>query len=356
MMTQLNLALVLLLLVTPAAIAAEPQPPVPTWSETFKGDELYKAMTGQRVLIATSTKEAQVAGAALNARLRVWRLPLIMDSSPLGDLAGLSDKEIVGRSSNLPIDRVVIVRVFGGVDVVVTIYDKSGVPKSSFAGKRGSLIVMDATGPPSVSKEVVPPEAPTAKQLALEEPVDDLPKRKSARLKSFEKNAIYWSEGIRVSINAWRASAVKFGIARRGRHGARLRGASFYSAVGRRDLAAEYRLRSGLKYGLGYGGGVAFVVVGTGMAVVTLLNGTDGIAENPVFIGGLVLVGVGSLGIAIASAVRTHPLQMNERRRLADEHNEDLLEALRLGPADVTWTATPTIGADGGGLAMSGQF
>lgn len=115
----------------------------PDFSQTFTPAAVASyldAKGGALVVGAGPTSEAlSQATAALEAALQgSGRVELVLNGKTLGDVSGLDDPTIVKKCEALPVERVVVVRVFELVGqpprAVATLYDKKGSLVTAFTG------------------------------------------------------------------------------------------------------------------------------------------------------------------------------------------------------------------------------
>ncbi len=162
----------------------------------------------------------------------------------------------------------------------------------------------------------------------------------------------------------------------RGKYKEPLDGADFYKAVGRPDLASDYRTASTLKW-IGYGLGLA-AEAGSGLLLVSgkdcweqypddIYGESPGYKEcekdqTTKFFFGLGAMGAGLfLGLA-AAFYDPNPVSQSEARRLAAKHNKKLRDKLGLSEDQVAETSplSYSLGIsgtrDGGGLRLRVDF
>ena len=144
------------------AYADEASPP---WKETFSGFRLAEAASGDKaVLIVGPAATDNVAAEVLRSTLRAnGSYGIVMDAAPLGEVAKLSDGDIVAKAGSLPTAVVVVVRTFpnsSGVRdrVSVVIYNKTGTVRASFAGAAGKPLQRLGGSQPAATQ--TPPKQP----------------------------------------------------------------------------------------------------------------------------------------------------------------------------------------------------
>ena len=148
-----------------------------------------------------------------------------------------------------------------------------------------------------------------------------------------------------------------------------LRGASFYEAIGRHDLASRYRQNLGWK--------VATTVIGSlvvGYGAYSAYKESSAPADQSILklegVGGMLLVTGGAVLAILPWFWSCQPIDAVEARRLAAEHNQRLKVRLGLAANDgssedakpepvgarVTLTVAPFASPQGGGLGLAGAF
>jgi hypothetical protein len=154
-------------------------------------------------------------------------------------------------------------------------------------------------------------------------------------------------------------------IAYQGKYMKPLEGAEIYEAIGRKDLADQYRSNVGARHLLMWGGGAVVtggVVAGLMIAIQTTCK-TDGTGltdctSMPHATLGLGIAG-GSLVVGTVLMLAgwnhpLHPVQVDEARRLADEHNRKVKQNASAG---IKVSAEPYADPRGGaGMLLRGTF
>src|SRR5690554_4983897 len=161
MISRRNLTVLLvcasLLVATPAAA---------NWSETFQPEAVgsYQEQEGQQYIMIAAGDRAQSAPAAqsLTTALRAAKAKMVMDDKSLGDVSELDDSAIVTKVTKLPIEQIVIVRIFEtGADApqmaVVTAYDKQANVLWALSATQG-----EALAPAETSRVAKPGKAGVA--------------------------------------------------------------------------------------------------------------------------------------------------------------------------------------------------
>lgn len=242
---------------------------------------------------------------------------IVLDSKALGDVSELSDADIVAKASNQPVDQLVIIRVAGGDEnpiAVVTLYDKKGESLGGFTASASSPAPREGGG---VSQS----EVQSARDESERAPIDE-----EAR-DEFLDNFVAFRDW--VGINQYGAVVSSWSEAFQGRDRRPLEGADFYEAVGRPDLAEEYRSNNTVKTVLGWTGGLMFLGGLTYMLVGPLVAiGDDAEFDTTPLIVGGAIAGGGIVVAIVNGTIDLHPVEPHEARGLARSHNEELAEEL----------------------------
>jgi hypothetical protein len=352
--------LVLLLLLVPAPALAQ------SWADSFPpaaaGSWISVPDSGVIVVPAGApTADLTAATAALSAALRTsGRAKLVMDAAALGDVSALDDAAIVKRTGHLPVDEVIVVRVFAGAaaTAVVSHYGKDGGSRGGYSAVAG-LAIAARTGSgagvgESAARALAQASAETAKPPA-EGSYDDL--------------YVDFVDVITVTTNKY-GSSVSTGIQPvQGKYKKPLPGATFYDTVERPDLAASYRRTIGWKWGLGISGalvglgGLTYMVYGitdsVGVCSRSQLGaalGGDGSgchqdSTTPLIVGGSAAT-AGFIALLVGVYLDPHPVDAPGARRIADEYNQRLRARTERPQVQPGLFAA----AGGGGLEVHGRF
>lgn len=311
------------------------------WRASFPAERLPESLAeGDVVVVPTGEplEPAERAAGALREALRTKGVGTVMDASSLGDVAGFSDQEIVEAASDLPVDRVLIVRVFEGGDAptgVVAGYVPSGEAVGGFSTPRGTPVSREQVrrSGGGISEKTV-----EATQSAVEEGGEGDDSRESPEMR------------LDFSAQKMEVEDAKTGEIHRG--------VGMYERLERPDLAEAYRKRRRRQStwgGIGWGS-AAVGAAGTAVGLVMLGNAVSrrydypeceghelSSVENncrrqkraqnpptPIVRGRVVTVAssilaVGGTTVGLVSSLRrTHPLDIFELRELVDEQNEPL--------------------------------
>jgi hypothetical protein len=355
-------ALALLALGWPSAAFAE------GWTDAFPPSTTSSWVVGEkpRLLIveAGGGAELREAAAALTNALRSGaRTSLVMTGESLGDVSKLGDNDIVARAKGLPVEQVIVLRVFSGGDkapptAVATFYDKDGKVLSALTTQKGIEV---AARPPSsaTTRGVSSETAEAVSQVAKSIPDGTDPREE------YEKKFIGFDD--LAVVNAQTGALVSTQtLPYQGKFKKPIDGQAFYALVGREDLASTYGARSTAKTVAVVGGGTGLLA---GLVVMmaplvspepcesdftletfTACHDRRSAAMKSGLVTGSVIGGVGAVALIIGAAINPHPVTPAEARELADGYNKKLKK--ELGITEVT----PVVGPNGGGLAVAGRF
>ena len=135
-----------------------------------------------------------------------------------------------------------------------------------------------------------------------------------------------------------------------------LKGVHFYDVIERPDLAATYRKRIAIRWGL-FGGGAALFVGGLGVALAGVLRDPQ---NNSMKITGSVIMVTGLLTTTAAGIYArhapAHPIEPAVAKNLIDEYNADLRTQLGLKTPTAHVRVQPQLTAAGAGISVSGRF
>ncbi len=300
---------------------------------------------------------------------------VVMDAAAIGNVDALDDEAIVAKVAHLPVDRVVVLRVFEGGDgqpanAVATLYDKEGQAVSAFAVAEGFPLTagqVESGAGAGVSE---------AAAEAVEDTVEASATPDEA-MAEYEKKALHF--GKFVAINSAGVIVASWTRLYRGKYDEPVRGSKFYDIIGRDDLKKKYRRRMGLKIGLAVGGTVVGVTVASiGLAAI-LSNSTATPAnfgeDDPLGMGdgkggqkisdagAWAMFGTGFAVVLVGQMtgwfLKAHPIKPPEARKLVDEYNRKLRR--KLGIPEPTAHRLPVhvgiaAGPSGGGLTVRGRF
>lgn len=310
------------------------------WTETFPPQAAGTWLEGsqRKVLVAGAGEPAAEARAAAQALEAAWRAsgqsPLVMGDAALGGLTTDSDAQVVQKAAPLPVDAVAVVRVFAGAPgapstAVVTLYDKAGKVLTAFTAAQGVALAAKAG---AGAGGAVPSAALAA--------VDVVGRGGSEAQAKYDEKYVWFEDGALVNVYNGRVMR-RFTLAYQGKYKKHLEGDAFYEAVGRSDLAAQYRSRRTRRTLLLTGGSLAAVGGGTmtlfGLMGPCVKEDARSFAclerDKGLLVPGLVLAGGGMVALLMGATTEPHPVDAPEVRRIADEYNQKLKGELGLAEA-----------------------
>jgi hypothetical protein len=371
--------------------APEPPPPagppaaVDGWAQSFDPKPLasYLDAEGISLLVASGgevAEDARTAARALRKALRATgKTRLVMDDGALGDLSGLSDKQIVERCASLPAEVVAVTRVFPGSDghpptAVVAFYAKrSGSTLATFTVEAGSPLPPRAVEP---AQATAAPVTETVAHAVPETKPQEKPEEKPAAAGPAQYEDSYIWSPQKPPLEAQTGAALdRWSQFYRGKAAAQLSGEDFYVALGRSDLAASYRARATAKTWLTVSGLVGLVGGASVIIAGALTQGPctteDSLTQvcvayqqvnPPLLIGGAV-IGAAGLAVAIVGfTFNSNPVGAAEARSLVEEYDRKLRKELGLPPDDapppppekavLSWDVGGFTVPGGGGLSL----
>lgn len=341
------------------------------WGASFAPAPVASWVTGNkpRVLVVAAGDASDVADAErrlVGALRDGGRASLVMTDEALGDIAGLGDSDIVKKATAFPVDQVAVLRVFPGADAptaVVTFYGADGKVLSAFTAQRGTVLAekaaSDATGR-GVSKEAANAVTDVTKSVPSSDDV----------MEEYEKSYIGFEDFARVNANSG-AVLSTHSVPYQGKYKKPLEGAAFYQAVGRLDLAEQYRQRFNTRTAMGIGG-ILGIVAGAAVIAMPLITETCSMGSPEfsactapsLYIGGGMIAG-GAVLALMTGSYNPDPVTPSEARELADKYNKSLKTRLNLAadeskPAPsrdaFTLAVSPVFGRDGAGISVRGTF
>lgn len=312
------------------------------WEETFAPERVgsYVAEGAAVVVVAAGgvgASQRQALRAFINGLRDSGRPRLVMDQKGLGKVDALGDEEIVQRCAELPVDAIAIMRLFPGArsaspTAVVTFYDRAGQVQGALSAQRGLELEAKAERPSDDASKGVRAEAAEAVAGIAK----TQSKSKQQAVERFEKEVI-WFEDM-VAVNQQGQAVSSWSNVYRGKYKQPLSSEEFYEAVGRPDLAEEYRENAAMRSIVMVPGAVLGVVGLTAATFCWLpILVEDQIGEQNVMpailglgIGGgaATLVGLG-MGM-VGGWMPLDPVTPAEARELADTHNKGLATELGL--------------------------
>jgi hypothetical protein len=329
----------------------------------------------------TLAEASQTLVEDLAAALRERKLArVILPARVLGDVTGLADPDLVRKAKAVPVDRMIVVRVFEDAEHhltgVVTVYDHGGQVVTAFALEAGKPLEPHGSAVTPAPAPIVAPPSPANSpgQGVSSEAASSI--NQILNTKSEEDGGRREYDRSYIGYEEW-AIVNGYGVSRRwiepyeGRLRRPLKGPEFYDKIGRQDLAEAYQHRRNVKIGLGVTGALV-AVSGLGVMIggfvnqpcdplfkascVTMPNlGMVG-AGAGIFLGGMLLA-------IIPQFVSSHPISTMEMRGLADAYNHDLRKRLGLGdsasrpkPPRPSLSLAPVISPQFGGVTLRMSF
>lgn len=344
----------ILLLLTSFSVAAQ------TWKGSFTMEKVKTHIKNQdKIIIVAAGEEDAELGKATKALLQAAKktgvAALVMDASPLGDISGLSDKEIVKKTKDLGVNTVFIVRYFDP-QIVITIYDRKGKSVGGITAEKGVPIAEGSIQ--HSSSDGIDSDAAGA--------VSDVVSDIEDSNQEYEDKYIGYQGWI--GVNQYGQAVATGGYYYLGKNKKPLGLLDIFNVLERQDLIDYYKEKKKIRMILGLtGGGVAifglsFIIAG---AVRMSKNGIfddeelDSASKAYFALGTILTAG----GIATATAglfIRKTKLSNDEVRGLIDEHNKKLKRDLGISKMqkkiDFEWNASPYFTPGGGGMILSMSF
>lgn len=319
----------LLLAMSGTALA---QDAAPGWAEPLAGmgEVLFDGRKGLGFLIITPVDDEPTRAVETLIREQLTTsgiAELIMDDSPLGDLSGKSDDEIIAAGRKYPVDVVLLLRTFPGANgptAVMRIETTEAAEGQSFRFRQGQeppwTKKPTPTQPPSndVGAVAATEAADFGRQNAAMARMGAIGVVETIRLIDAE------SERRLLSYESHPRSPVV-----RDPDGEVVLWLEAYQRMGRPDLAQRYRGRRRAKTASLAGGGL-LAAAGVGLLFVGVANqtgncGTGSGCARPALIGaGFGSVGLGAILIATGLILRPHPIPTAEIEAMTRAHNERL--------------------------------
>jgi hypothetical protein len=325
-----------------------------SWEAAFDGAnaELLQSR-GLTVLVAgVGRPEAEVQAAAEGLRASLRRraaAALVLDDAALGTLTGESDEAVQRRAAGLPWDRILLVRVYPGVQeappsAVVVIASRSGT--------LGSVVVPRTARPPvpaPVAATAPPPlppppltESPTPQPPSADQQAYDARRLHFGSLKSNDP-AVLMSRGAFVGNR-------------------RIEGRALYELLKDTDFVARWDARARLKLIIGIAGAGVIALGGVGALLTQVSRCTRKIQSSSnacvqrevpsdLLVPSLVTAGVGLVTVLVAIILPADPVDPAEVVPAVDRYNQALKREVGLRVQ-----VTPSLSTDGAGLLLVGRF
>ncbi|WAS96264.1 hypothetical protein [Nannocystis punicea] len=359
-----------LTLPTPALAAPAPAPaPAASvdWSSTFTpgGASAHLGDKKPNIIVIAANPGSQAAAATFRAALTASKKAgVVLDGQALGAVDSLDDRAIIERAKVLPVQQIVIVRVFEG---------SPGDPPSFIAmgyGADGNVAVA-LSGTAGVP--LPEPELPT--EVSVPEPAVDA--ASDAPKAPEESEEAKQARDVAENEYAAKRLGGTWGALRQGTPGTPITPTQFYAALGRDDLARQVDKRKKTRLGVALGGGIAgggLLAVGLTFLILNstatkygpdfgpddpLRGGTDRVRYPLSMPLSGALLGVGAallIGMGVFLGVyKAHPVGRRETPGLIDGHNRELRKKLGLPPEQASVRLAPSLGASNG-LVLFGRF
>lgn len=340
----------------------------PAWDATFDASATasYLDRPNAAVLVVAGGEPSESRAAAERALVEALRKSgqtrLVMSGESLAATPGDSDEALVKKAAVLPVDVVLVLRLFPGATetAVATFYDKAGAALSALSGSPGQPLARREGGSRQNAGR-----AAVVETVKKAEGAQGRTSGTSSGGVGHDPGKIEFGGGAMVNartgqvLSTWIIPFHK---------GERLEGAHFYEVVGREDLARQYRSRATTRTGLLLGGGVA-TAAGTVMALATMLPTCaiwDARAQTclqtrvpNLVVPGLVMAGAGFVALMVGAFFQPDPVSPKARYELAEEYNRGV-DARRAGAASreverprVTLGVAPTPGGVSAALSLT---
>ncbi len=290
------------------------------------------------------------------------RVELVMDDSALGDVRSLSDGTIVEKAAAFPVDRILILRVFGGDETtaVVSIYDEEGESVGAFTGREG-----EAMAARKADQQGVTPGAAKAVGAIVGDSIGGAEKKR----REYEERYLWLEDRMAVRGNQYGVWTTSWQAPRIGKHGEPLSWKDFFGRVGREKLALQVEKTDDYA-GTRIFGKVLWMYLGLPCVVLgATLGGTAHAigASSSMADAGWALLGSGAgltvIGMSIDFAGPDYPdVRAHEIRRMVNEHNQQLKKELGIARdeegenQDLRFSAAPVVGPDFVGLGAAFRF
>jgi len=270
------------------------------------------------------------AAAALSASLKAAdKVKLVLPDDSLGDVDALDDAAIVDKAGSLPVELIVIVRVIDGDEptAIVTMYSKEGETMGGFTAAPGAPVEPQAG-------------AGSAADAAVGAVMADAGSDKKEAIEKFLQDVVWFEGGSWVSSDSG-AVVGTFTNAYKGRYKEPLYGRAFYEHIGSEQGLADYD--AARKKHLIISSAVTGVsALGLGIAIGMEVNKDFISALEP---GGArfgtkvgMEIGFGTtliVGAMMFTTTNHDPYASPEKRRLADEYNQKLMDELGITKSDL---------------------
>ena len=348
--------------------AAVPAHAADDWSPAFPADAVATHLPGKalKLVVVGAGEPSDALTDALDALVAAARsadsVDLVMDAAALGDVSTLDDAAVVHKAQALPVDRVVVLRVFAaksGATAAVSVYDKAGEAAGGFTATLAQPVKPAANAGGS------------AAGVAVGAVMKDASSDKSAALQEFSERVV-WFEGGNWVDSTSGAVVGTWTQPYQGKYKEPLNGREFYTTIGADDALADWDVNQRKAR---RNGAITAGVSGVATLSLALMAKNASSYETGKIVGGITgatltgIVFLGSVPAAIGGKGKD-PRTMPEKRRMAEEYNKELLSELGLTNQDlqslsapaaprapaVRWFGGPMALPQGGGLTFGGAF
>lgn len=337
----------------------------PDWSNTFEASATasYLDRPNASVIVVSaglkSDSQAVAERALVSALRSSGQTRLVMASESVAVLADDSDEAVVKKANPLPVDLIVVLRLFPGEPetAVATFYDKAAVALSAMSGLRGQPLTRKEGSSRQIAGRTAVAETIKAAERTGTQGKVDRAMNDSGKIE-FAAGAMVDMRNGQV-MSTWIVPYFQ---------NKRLDGARFYDVVGRADLAKAYRGRMGAKVALIVSGSVVAVAGGL-MALLTISPQCavyDAAAYSclqyrtpSLVVPGLVGMGIGLAALLTGTIIPADPLGPQKRFELAEEFNRKVdaskgtVSSREVEAPQVTFGFAPIPGGAGASLALT---
>lgn len=296
------------------------------WSATFPSSTIKSSvqLQGDGVIVAaagTNRSSSKAAGEHLSSALRESGISLVMTDEGLGEISGLDDKQIIDKCSALPVNNIMIVRVFPGSDAqnaVIMNYNKKGDIISAFNATEGKPLGNVTAPSGGISKSTM---SSVGKTVGTE---SDALKQYKERV-IWKKQAKLYSAYTGHKVSQWEHFY-------QGTEKDPLLGSDLYRKTGKIELAETMDKRSRKKAILQITNGLV-LITGLTLMIVDVSSEDMGLFWTGL---GLSVVPV-IAGIPI-NAYKTDPATQEEKNSIVDDYNKNLRQELGINEEDLSTT------------------
>ncbi|OGR10700.1 MAG: hypothetical protein A2341_10105 [Deltaproteobacteria bacterium RIFOXYB12_FULL_58_9] len=301
------------------------------WQSSFQKQAVASYLDGSnmRYLIVSANTQSEVAASELSQVIdSTGKAQYVMGGHNLGDIAGIGDADIAKKAKLLPIDRVIVVRVFSGrrTNCVVTVLNTDGDTLSAFNVERGEALADNRKTVSGVSNAAADTVGKVMGDLGggSDDPAT----------KEFEERAL-WMQGItQVNANQYGAWTNSWEEPRLGKYGKPVAWGEFFTLVDRPELAKQWQKAEDYSGVSSFGGVLAFLgILGgttTGIMWAVMDESSPWDAVTISCLGAIVA------GIVIVKVGPDHPnVEAHEIREMVDQYNGKLKSELGIASASL---------------------